>query len=449
MATKHPALLPAGRDAEKRERGTKREAGKSGHTGVPIRLDREGVVESWSTAASRLTGLPAAAVVGRKLDAICVDENLAEKFNAVRSAPAEVVLAPDGGVRGTVGVRTVVSERRDPGGTVIGYDLDIRASAAREDAGAGFSDGTAPPHTALRQLEMVESPAFLIDGPTLGILESNPAASAALGRPSEELAGLNLLEILDQDRNRIQLEMPGGNGASLSCLRLPDGNGAARSYGLSLVPLRRENRDLAICVLHEVTGWVRTCADLGEMNQELSRLARHDHLTGLFNKPMFHDTLELANSRVDRAGGLMGILYIDLDGFKLVNDRFGHDIGDGLLVEIVGRLKSGLRSVDVMARLGGDEFGAILENLRKRDDALKVARHLIERLKEPFNVEGEAIHISASIGAVVTARTVEDATTLVAQADRTMYEAKSLGRGRAALAPAGATAKRHRILRQS
>jgi diguanylate cyclase (GGDEF)-like protein len=185
------------------------------------------------------------------------------------------------------------------------------------------------------------------------------------------------------------------------------------------------------------------------LNDELSRLARHDHLTGLFNRPMFQDTLELANSRVDRSGSLMGILYIDLDGFKPVNDRFGHDVGDTLLVEVVRRLKSGLRASDVMARLGGDEFGVIVENLKTRHDALKIAQNLIERLKEPFDVEGERVHISASIGAVVTARTVEDASALVTQADRAMYGAKSLGRGQAALAPAGATAKPCRNRRRS
>ncbi len=450
MATRDPVVLPAERAAREREGGTNEEKRKPRHTGVAVRLDKDGVVNSWSAVARRATGLSGALVIGRKLDAICVDRNLAEKFSTIRSDPVEVVLALDCGVGGSVCVETVVSARRDSAGTLTGYDVDIQESAAPEKTGVGFAKGTVPEHVALRQLDMQDSPTFLVDGRTLRILEANPAASLALGRPSSELTGRILPEILDLARNRAQREMPGGSGAPISYLRLPDTSGAARSYGLSLVPVRWGNRDLALCVLHELTGWVSMHTDLAASNEELSRLARHDHLTGLFNRPMFQDTLKLANSRVDRSGGLMmGVLYIDLDGFKPINDRFGHDVGDLLLVEVVRRLRSGLRSSDVMARLGGDEFGAILENLRKRDDALKVALHLIERLKEPFDVDGERVHISASIGAVVTARTVDDASALVAQADRTMYGAKSLGRGRAALAPAGAAGKRRRIKRRS
>lgn len=451
MATRHPVVLPAERAAKEREEGTNDEKRNPRHAGVAVRLDKDGVVNSWSAAARRVTGLSDALVIGRKLDAICVDRNLAKKFSTIRSDPVEVALALDCGIGGSVRVETVISARRDSAGTLTGYDVDIQEqeSAAPEKTGVGFASGTVPAYGALRQLDMQDSPAFVVDGLTLRILEANPAASLVLGRPASELTGRVLPEILDLERNRAQREMPGGSGAPLSCLQLPDTSGAARSYGLSLVPVRLGNRDLALCVLHELTGWVSMHADLAASNEELSRLARHDHLTGLFNRPMFQDTLKLANSRVDRSGGLLGVLYIDLDGFKPINDRFGHDVGDVLLVEVVRRLQSGLRSSDVMARLGGDEFGTILENLRKRDDALKVALHLIERLKQPFDVDGERVHISASIGAVVTARTVDDASALVAQADRAMYEAKSLGRGRAALAPAGAAGKRRRIKRRS
>jgi len=442
MAAKHSVVDATVKPTAARSGGAKGETRTSRHTGAAIRLDKNGVVESWSSAAGRLTGLSAAAMVGRKLDAICIDGNLARKLNSICSDPVELALALDCGVRGAVGVRTVVSAGRDSTGTLTGYHLDILASAAPEHASLGLANAIAPECAALRQLDTQDSPAFLVDGRTLHILESNPAASLALGRSASEMTGQVLSDVLEAGRNRTQREDPGEPGVGLSCLRLADRGGALRSYGLSLVPVRWAHLDLALCVLHELTGWVSRAVDLAALNDELSRLARHDHLTGLFNRPMFQDTLELANSRVDRSGSLMGVLYIDLDGFKPVNDRFGHDVGDTLLVEVVRRLKSGLRSSDVMARLGGDEFGAILENLKKRDDALKVALNLIKCLKKPFEVEGECVQVSASIGAVVTARTVEDASALVAQADRTMYEVKSLERGRAALAPVVAAAGR-------
>ncbi|MDH3242798.1 MAG: diguanylate cyclase, partial [Alphaproteobacteria bacterium] len=434
MATKHPVLAPAVKPARVLSGKTKGETRKFCHAAAAIRLDKNGVVDSWSAAAGRVTGLTSAVMVGRRLDAICIGGNLARTLDAIRGDPVEIVLALDCGARGIVRAEANVSARRDSAGMRSGFDLDFRASGPPESAGVGLVNGVTPGPVALRELKIQDSAAFLVDGRTLRILDSNPAASLALGQSSREMMGRVLPEILNPGHNLARRDMPGDGGACLSYLQLVGRNGAARSYGLSLVPVRSGKRDLALCVLHELTAWVSMDADRTALNEELARLARHDHLTGLFNRPMFQDTLEIANSRVDRSGGLMGVLYIDLDGFKKVNDRFGHDAGDALLVEIVRRLKSGLRSSDVIARLGGDEFGAILENLKKRDDALKVALNLIKCLKKPFEVEGECVQVSASIGAVVTARTVEDASALVAQADRTMYEVKSLERGRAALA---------------
>jgi diguanylate cyclase (GGDEF)-like protein len=192
-----------------------------------------------------------------------------------------------------------------------------------------------------------------------------------------------------------------------------------------------------------VTHWVDSKNELTRINLELSHLARHDNLTGLFNKPMFLDTLELANSRLERLDGLLGVLYIDLDGFKPVNDRYGHDIGDRVLVEVGSRLRGAVRTSDVMARLGGDEFGAILENLKAPRDALKVADLLIEVLAKPFIVDGKRIAISASVGAVVANRRVADSTRLLVQADRMMYRAKRLGRARSALEYLGETEALH------
>jgi len=298
-------------------------------------------------------------------------------------------------------------------------------------------------------MEMPDAPAFLIDPQTLRIVDANAAAVQAAGRPLGEMKGRPLPQFLGTRQSRSKPGDPVSRFGA-PCFRLTDRSGAERSFGASLVPVRWQSRNLALCVLYDLSQSFETLADLAASNEELSRLARHDHLTGLFNKAMFHETLKLANARVERSGGMLGVLYIDLDGFKPVNDRFGHDIGDTLLVEVVRRLQSGLRASDVMGRLGGDEFGVILENLKRRGDALKVAGHLLKRLEEPFGADGgERVDISASIGAVVTARTVDNASALVADADRAMYEAKSLGRGRAALAPAGATAKHRRIVRRS
>ncbi len=449
MVTRDPVADPAEDAAQDSEPATGRSRRRDGRGGDAVRLDADGVVTAWSAAASRATGLSGDVMVGRKLQTFCVAGTLDETLATLRTGPATVDLSLDCESAGAVRLQAVISVRRDAAGALTGYDVDLVASGRRQATGFGLADGAAPEYAATRQWAMQDAPAFLVDPQTLRILESNVAAGRAMGRPAQEMVGRFLSDILDPERNRVQRQVPDDQGAGMAHLRLAGRDGAPRSYGMSLVPVQWRDRSLAVCVLHELTGWVGMHMDLAASNEELSRLARHDHLTGLFNKAMFQDTLELANSRVDRSDSLMAVLYIDLDGFKPINDRFGHDVGDRLLVEVVRRLQSGLRSSDVMARLGGDEFGAILENLRRREDALKVARNLIERLKEPFEAGGERIHISASIGAVVTAQSVADASALVAQADRTMYQAKSLGRGRAALAPASAAPKRRRITRPS
>lgn len=449
MVTRHPVVSREKGGAAEREAMRGEGMAKVQDAGVALQLDTKCVVDAWSAAARHVTGLADARVVGRKLESFCVDDDLDKKFGAVGDSPVEFELTIDCGARGNVRVGTVVSPRRDSSGALTGYEVRFPATASPQSGGLRLSDGRSPEYAAARRLEMPEAPAFVFDPRSLRIVDSNAAAAQAVGRPSSELKGRTLPQILGAAQNRAAPEGSSGR-VGLPCFLLTDRSGAERSYGASLVPVRWQHSELALCVLHEQTDWLATLADLAASNDALSQLARHDHLTGLFNKAMFHDTLELANSRVDRAGRLLGVLYIDLDGFKPVNDRFGHDVGDMLLVEVVRRLQSALRASDVMGRLGGDEFGVILENLRRRGDALKVARHLIECLKEPFvSPAGEHVHISASIGAVVTARTVENGSSLVAEADRTMYEAKSLGRGRAALAPAGAAARRRRIVRRS
>ncbi len=275
-----------------------------------------------------------------------------------------------------------------------------------------------------------DSAAVLVDAGDTRILDANPRALALLGRSAADLVGRVLPDLIETCRT--------DDGAVVGrptpvCYRLAGAGGGARFYGVSSASLTHEGRSLALYLFHDVTLWIDLKTDLKNRNLELSHLARHDHLTNLFNRLMFRDTLELANARLGRLGGCLGVLYIDLDGFKQVNDRLGHDAGDKVLVEVARRLRDGVRTSDVAARLGGDEFGVILENLHAPEDALKVARHIVGLIAEPVSVAGETVCISASVGAAVTDRPVDDAASLVTSADRMMFEAKSRGHGQAAL----------------
>ncbi len=168
----------------------------------------------------------------------------------------------------------------------------------------------------------------------------------------------------------------------------------------------------------------------GRLYQQLRHLALHDPLTGLANRSLFFDRAEHALRRLARhEGALVAVLFIDLDDFKAVNDTLGHARGDRLLALVGGRLRSVLRPADTVARLGGDEFVLLLEDLASDEEALVVARRTIDALAAPYDLAGQSVRISASIG--VAQRIADGATAagLVREADLAMYSAKQAGKG--------------------
>ncbi|WP_345793984.1 diguanylate cyclase [Thauera sp. JM12B12] len=160
------------------------------------------------------------------------------------------------------------------------------------------------------------------------------------------------------------------------------------------------------------------------------RLASRDPLTGLANRHRFQEQLDHELLRAPRTGGAVGLMYIDLDGFKAVNDRLGHHAGDALLQQVASRLRACVRATDTVARLGGDEFAIILPVLHQAEDAAHIGEKLLARLAEPYQLDAETAHISASIGFALHPRDGRSATELIHSADRAMYEAKRLGRNR-------------------
>jgi diguanylate cyclase (GGDEF)-like protein len=166
---------------------------------------------------------------------------------------------------------------------------------------------------------------------------------------------------------------------------------------------------------------------------QLHHLAFHDPLTGLANRALFLDRLEHALDRAERTRQPVSVAFVDLDGFKAVNDTLGHAAGDALLVGVAGRLRGALRSADTLARLGGDEFAVLVE---QGDDATTAARRLLGTLRDPFHVHGRSVAVSASIG-VATVEAGQDtgtdaatrAATLLHRADVAMYAVKASGKG--------------------
>ncbi len=173
-------------------------------------------------------------------------------------------------------------------------------------------------------------------------------------------------------------------------------------------------------------------ASLGRQRlaDEMTYLARHDVLTGLANRVVFSDRLDHALAQRPRI--MLAVLYCDLDGFKTVNDRHGHERGDHLLIEVADRLRGCLRAGDTAARLGGDEFAVLVENITDPKGAEELAERVLAALRRPFQVGGHDVRIRASIG--IAYRDDEKlGVDLLRNADTALYRAKSLGKGRVEL----------------
>ncbi|HEV8482530.1 MAG TPA: EAL domain-containing protein [Blastocatellia bacterium] len=163
--------------------------------------------------------------------------------------------------------------------------------------------------------------------------------------------------------------------------------------------------------------------------EQLLHDAFHDSLTGLPNRALFIDHLELAVNHCRRRNGyLFAILFIDLDRFKVINDSLGHMVGDQLLIAIARRLEICLREGDTIARLGGDEFTILLDGISDRNDALRVAERVQEVLEQPFDHAGRELFISASVGIKYSGIGGEQPEDLLRDADTAMYCAKALGK---------------------
>lgn len=181
------------------------------------------------------------------------------------------------------------------------------------------------------------------------------------------------------------------------------------------------------------TGVVTTLADVTEQRRaqaEVAYLAYHDSLTGLPNRTLLAEHLELAFARARRNGTSIALLYVDLDDFKLVNDSLGHQAGDEALTRVATRLRESLRGSDLLARQGGDEFLVLVTDISgdAQAHAERIARLVARVLEPPLVVSGAEFHVTASVGISCYPRDADDAESLLTHADAAMYEVKSAGR---------------------
>lgn len=185
---------------------------------------------------------------------------------------------------------------------------------------------------------------------------------------------------------------------------------------------------------HTIKRAIHYAALRKQFEEALMMRASFDGLTGLVNRTIFTSRLELALARIHRHGGLLSVLFLDLNNFKPVNDQWGHAMGDMLLKEVAERMKHVLRPYDTAARFGGDEFAILLENISEVSSADFVAHKIAERISSPMLLENHRFHVTASIGLTLAAHYPNtpqaerpNAKQLMQQADQAMYHAKKMG----------------------
>jgi diguanylate cyclase (GGDEF)-like protein len=181
-----------------------------------------------------------------------------------------------------------------------------------------------------------------------------------------------------------------------------------------------------------VGGLVLNTRDISERRQledQLVHQAFHDSLTSLANRALFKDRVDHALARTKRQTPSVAVLFLDLDGFKEVNDSLGHAAGDRLLIQVAERLHSCVRPSDTVARFGGDEFAVLIEDASDDIDVTMVAERVLEGLRQPFEVNGRELHVRGSMGIARMESDVDGADHLLRNADLAMYRAKAAGRG--------------------
>jgi len=255
----------------------------------------------------------------------------------------------------------------------------------------------------------------------------NPAAERLFGQPADETLGRPLEEVFParhetgDDRLGITHVLDEAMSTAVPGrvveIDAVDGGGTVFPVQVSLCPWQAHGRHYLTAIVRDLTEWRRT-------QDELLHRALHDPLTGLPNRTLILDRLDGALARAGRHTGTVAALYLDLDGFKVVNDTWGHAAGDQVLAQVGQRLGAAVRPGDTVARMGGDEFVVVCDDVLEDAEAARIAERLREAFDEPFQLESRAMRLAVSIGVAIATDASVTPASLLRDADAALYRTK-------------------------
>jgi len=254
------------------------------------------------------------------------------------------------------------------------------------------------------------------------------SSQRVLGYDAEELVGRSLCELMNRSDARAFLEalaQAASESLRIHTIHTTWRHATGRECRVEVtITNLLDNADVAGLVLNS-----RDVTDRVVLEEQLTTQAFTDSLTGLPNRALFKDRLQHSLSRRSTAELSVAVLFLDLDGFKAVNDTLGHSAGDELLVMVSDRLRHVVRPSDTVARFGGDEFAVLVEDLPVSGYETELAQRINDTMREPFDLDGEEVHVAASVGIALVDLNAHSAEQLLRNADLAMYQAKSVGAG--------------------
>ena len=304
--------------------------------------------------------------------------------------------------------------------------------------------------------EMSEKNQLLLDSAGEGIIGvnlsgdiefANPAAKDLLDADDNELKGNSVFPWFFSPGVKSFIELWANNDESEPVYRkicqMKRQSGESIPVEFNLSPMH--NR------YGKITGGVLVFWDITErvqLEEQLTKMAKYDGLTGLANRSLFMEFLDASLARSERRSRITATLFLDLDHFKQINDTLGHDVGDDLLVSVAERLHKCVREGDLIARLGGDEFAIVLDDVARPDDAKLIAEKIVASISKPHNLAGRDLHVSTSVGIATWPECGSDSSELIKAADTAMYIAKKGGRNGYRLFSKDMQAEGHRRAKQ-